>query len=80
MCLGQIGKQDLKSEEAISILKRALGSNNIALVYSASQALADIPNAKAKEALLVLLSNAEEPLLKEAAESAIARFDNLMGS
>lgn len=80
MCLGQIGKQDLKSEEAINILKRALSSNNIALVYSASQALADIPNAKAKEALLLLLSNAEEPLLKEAAESAIARFDNLMGS
>ena len=46
----------------------------------ASQALADIPNPKAKEALTVLLGNAEEPLLKEAAESAIARFDNLMGS
>lgn len=80
MCLGQIGKQDLKSEDAINKLKRALDSDNIALVYSASQALADIPNAKAKDALLVLLDRTEEPLLKEAAESAIARFDNLMGS
>ena len=80
MCLGQIGKQDLKSEEAISILKRALSSDNIALVYSASQALADVPNVKAKEALLDLLSKTEDPLIKEAAESAIARFDNLLGS
>jgi bilin biosynthesis protein len=80
MCLGQIGKQDLKADEAINILNRALVSENVALVYSASQALADIPNPKAKDALLSLLNKAEEPLLKEAAESAIARFDNLMGS
>lgn len=80
MCLGQLGKQDLKAEEAISILKRALSSDNVALVYSASQALADIPNSTAKDALLVLLNNTEDPLLKEAAESAITRFDNLMGS
>ena len=44
MCLGQIGKQQFKSEEAIRILAKSLSSQNVALIFSASRALADIPN------------------------------------
>ena len=57
MCLGQIGKQQFKSEEAIQILAKSLSSQNVALIFSASQALADIPNPLAEDALRSLQNN-----------------------
>ena len=80
MCLGQIGKQQFKSEEAIRILTKSLSSQNVALIFSASQALADIPNPLAEEALCSLQNNNADPLIQEAAESALARLQNLLNS
>ena len=80
MCLGQIGKQQFKSEEAIRILTKSLSSQNVALIFSASQALADIPNPLAEEALCSLQNNNADPLIQEAAQSALARLQNLLNS
>ena len=80
MCLGQIGKQEVKATEAIQILSKSLKSDNIALVYSASQALADIPDPESEKALQSLLQDANDPMIKEAAESALARLNNLMAT
>ena len=80
MCLGQIGKQQFKSEVAIQILAKSLSSQNIALIFSASQALADIPNPLAEDALLSLQNNNDDPLIQEAAQSALARLQNLLNS
>ena len=80
MCLGQIGKQQFKSEEAIHILAKSLSSQNVALIFSASQALADIPNPLAEDALRSLQNNNADPLIQEAAQSALARLQNLLNS
>ena len=80
MCLGQIGKQQFKSEEAIRILTKSLSSQNVALIFSASQALADIPNPLAEDALRSLQNNNVDPLIQEAAQSALARLQNLLNS
>ena len=80
MCLGQIGKQQFKSEEAIRILTKSLSSQNVALIFSASQALADIPNPLAEDALRSLQDNNTDPLIQEAAQSALARLQNLLNS
>ena len=80
MCLGQIGKQQFKSEEAIRLLARSLSSENVALIFSASQALADIPNPMAEDALQKLQENNDDPLIQEAAQSALARLQNLLNS
>ena len=80
MCLGQIGKQQFKSEEAIKLLARSLSSENVALIFSASQALADIPNPMAEDALQKLQENNDDPLIQEAAQSALARLQNLLNS
>ena len=80
MCLGQIGKQEVKATEAIQILSKSLKSDNIALVYSASQALADIPDPESEKALQSLLQDANDPMIKEAAESALSRLNNLMAT
>ena len=80
MCLGQIGKQQFKSEEAIQILAKSLSSQNVALIFSASQALADIPNPLAENALRSLQNNNDDPLIQEAARSALARLQNLLNS
>ena len=80
MCLGQIGKQQFKSEEAIRLLARSLSSENVALIFSASQALADIPNPMAEDALHKLQENNDDPLIQEAAQSALARLQNLLNS
>ena len=80
MCLGQIGKQQFKSEEAIRILTKSLSSQNVALIFSASQALADIPNPLAEDALRSLQNNNDDPLIQEAAQSALARLQNLLNS
>ena len=80
MCLGQIGKQQFKSEEAIQILAKSLSSQNVALIFSASQALADIPNPLAEDALRSLQNNNADPLIQEAAQSALARLQNLLNS
>jgi len=80
MCLGQIGKQQFKSEEAIRLLARSLSSQNVALIFSASQALADIPNPMAEDALQKLQENNDDPLIQEAAQSALARLQNLLNS
>ena len=72
MCLGQIGKQQFKSEEAIQILAKSLSSQNVALIFSASQALADIPNPLAEiDALRSLQNNNADPLIQEAAHPRI---------
>ena len=80
MCLGQIGKQQFKSVEAIRLLARSLSSENVALIFSASQALADIPNPMAEDALQKLQENNDDPLIQEAAQSALARLQNLLNS
>ncbi|QNJ02171.1 HEAT repeat domain-containing protein [Synechococcus sp. PROS-U-1] len=80
MCLGQIGKQQFKSQEAIRLLARSLSSENVALIFSASQALADIPNPMAEDALHKLQENNDDPLIQEAAQSALARLQNLLNS
>ena len=80
MCLGQIGKQQFKSEEAIRLLARSLSSENVALIFSASQALADIPHPMAEDALQKLQKNNDDPLIEEAAQSALARLQNLLHS
>ena len=80
MCLGQIGKQQFKSEEAIRLLARSLSSENVALIFSASQALADIPNPMAEDALQKLQEKNDDPLIQEAAQSALARLQNLLNS
>ncbi len=80
MCLGQIGKQQFKSEEAIRLLAKSLSSENVALIFSASQALADIPNPMAEDALQNLQENNDDPLIQEAAQSALARLQNLLNS
>jgi bilin biosynthesis protein len=80
MCLGQIGKQQFKSEEAIRILTKSLSCQNVALIFSASQALADIPNPLAEDALRSLQNNNADPLIQEAAQSALARLQNLLNS
>ena len=80
MCLGQIGKQQFKSEEAIRLLARSLSSENVALIFSASQALADIPNPMAEDALQTLQESNDDPLIQEAAQSALARLQNLLNS
>ena len=80
MCLGQIGKQQFKSEEAIRLLAKSLGSENVALIFSASQALADIPHPMAEDALQELQENNHDPLIQEAAQSALARLQNLLNS
>ena len=80
MCLGQIGKQQFKSEEAIQILAKSLSSQNVALIFSASQALADIPNPLAEDALRSLQDSNTDPLIQEAAQSALARLQNLLNS
>ena len=80
MCLGQIGKQQFQSEEAIRLLARSLSSENVALIFSASQALADIPNPMAEDALQKLQENNDDPLIQEAAQSALARLQNLLNS
>jgi bilin biosynthesis protein len=80
MCLGQIGKQQFKSEEAIRLLATSLSSENVALIFSASQALADIPHPMAEDALQTLQENNDDPLIQEAAQSALARLQNLLNS
>ena len=80
MCLGQIGKQQFKSEEAIKLLAKSLSSENVALIFSASQALADIPHPMAEVALHALQDNNDDPLIQEAAQSALARLQNLLNS
>ena len=80
MCLGQIGKQQFKSEEAIRLLARSLSSENVALIFSASQALADIPHPMAEDALQKLQKNNDDPLIEEAAQSALARLQTLLNS
>ncbi len=80
MCLGQIGKQQFKSEEAIRLLSKSLSSENVALIFSASQALADIPHPMAEDALQALQENNHDPLIQEAAQSALARLQNLLNS
>ena len=74
------GKQQFKSEEAIRLLARSLSSENVALIFSASQALADIPNPIAEDALKKLQENNDDPLIQEAAQSALARLQNLLNS
>ena len=80
MCLGQIGKQQFKSEEAIRLLAKSLSSENVALIFSASQALADISHPMAEDALQTLQENNHDPLIQEAAQSALARLQNLLNS
>ena len=80
MCLGQIGKQDLGGEDAVRILAKSLKSENIALVYSAAQALADVDHPKAEIVLKDLANDSDDPLITEAAESALARYQTLKAS
>lgn len=77
MCLGQIGKQEIGREDAVRILSKSLKNNNIALVYSSAQALADIDDPLAEDALKNLCKDANDLFIKEAAETALARWQSL---
>ena len=80
MCLGQLGKQQLRGDEAVELLVNVLSHENVALVYSATQALADINHPLVASSLKSLMESSTDPLIKEAAESGLARHENLVAT
>ena len=80
MCLGQLGKQQLGGDEAVQLLVNVLSNENVALVYSATQALADINHPLVSSSLKSLMQSSTDPLIKEAAESGLARHENLVAT
>ena len=80
MCLGQLGKQQLRGDEAVELLVNVLTNENVALVYSATQALADINHPLVAISLKSLMESSTDPLIKEAAESGLARHENLIAT
>ena len=80
MCLGQLGKQQLGGDEAVQLLVNVLSNENVALVYSATQALADINHPLVASSLKSLIESSTDPLIKEAAESGLARHENLVAT
>lgn len=80
MCLGQLGKQQLGGDEAVQLLVNVLSNENVALVYSATQALADINHPLVASSLKSLMESSTDPLIKEAAESGLARHENLVAT
>ena len=80
MCLGQLGKQQLCGDEAVELLVNVLTNENVALVYSATQALADINHPLVASSLKSLMESSTDPLIKEAAESGLARHENLVAT
>ena len=57
MCLGQLGKQQLGGDEAVQLLVNVLTNENVALVYSATQALADINHPLVSSSLKSLMES-----------------------
>ncbi len=80
MCLGQLGKQQIGGDEAVELLVNVLTNENVALVYSATQALADINHPLVAISLKSLMESSTDPLIKEAAESGLARHENLIAT
>ena len=80
MCLGQLGKQQIGGDEAVELLVNVLTNENVALVYSATQALADINHPLEAISLKSLMESSTDPLIKEAAESGLARHENLIAT
>ena len=80
MCLGQLGKQQLGGDEAVQLLVNVLTNENVALVYSATQALADINHPLVASSLKSLMESSTDPLIKEAAESGLARHEHLVAT
>ena len=80
MCLGQLGKQQLRGDEAVELLVNVLSHENVALVYSATQALADINHPLVASSLKSLMESSTDPLIKEAAESGLLRHENLVAT
>ena len=80
MCLGQLGKQQIGGDEAVQLLVNVLSNENVALVYSATQALADINHPLVASSLKSLIESSTDPLIKEAAESGLARHENLVAT
>ena len=80
MCLGQLGKQQLGGDEAVQLLVNVLSNENVALVYSATQAIADINHPLVASSLKSLMESSTDPLIKEAAESGLARHENLVAT
>ena len=78
MCLGQLGKQQIGGDEAVQLLIKVLNNDNVALVFSATQALADINHPLVASSLKSLMDSSSDPLIKEAAESGLARHENLV--
>ena len=78
MCLGQLGKQQLGGDEAVQLLVNVLTNENVALVYSATQALADINHPLVASSLKSLMESSTDPLIKEAAVSGLERHKNLV--
>ena len=78
MCLGQLGKQQIGGDEAVQLLIKVLHNDNVALVFSATQALADINHPLVASSLKSLMDSSSDPLIKEAAESGLARHENLV--
>ena len=78
MCLGQLGKQQIGGDEAVQLLIKVLNNDNVALVFSATQALADINHPLVASSLKSLMDSSSDPLIQEAAESGLARHENLV--
>ena len=78
MCLGQLGKQKIGGDEAVQLLIKVLNNDNVALVFSATQALADINHPLVASSLKSLMDSSSDPLIKEAAESGLTRHENLV--
>ena len=80
MCLGQLGKQQIGGAEAVELLVNVLTNENVALVYSATQALAEINHPLVASSLKSLMESSTDPLIKEAAESGLARHESLVAT
>ena len=78
MCLGQLGKQQIGGDEAVQLLINMLKNDNVALVFSATQALADINHPLVASSLKSLMDSSTDPLIKEAAVSGLERHKNLV--
>ena len=78
MCLGQLGKQQIGGDEAVQLLINMLKNDNVALVFSATQALADINHPLVASSLNSLMDSSTDPLIKEAAVSGLERHKNLV--
>ncbi len=78
MALGQVGKQGAAGKQALPLLLKICQGENIAHMQSAVMALGEIDDPDSEASLRALLADESmDPLVKEVAESSLARFENM---